>query len=211
MMLDACSRSSARAASGAENVPNGPAHPGPEPCLVHGPLLRGRVHPPPRPVHGEVAAVRARARRAGCSATAACSRCVRGHADEEAFIDRVHDPRARRGDRHVLRGRPLADRARSAIEARPGIGRLALESGAPVVPVAILGSHQVRNWKRLRFPRVIVRYGKPIVFERVSRAHGSSSSRSPTRSCAGSAACTRSSPRPAVMAHEARENRRCLV
>ena len=51
--------------------------------------------------------------------------------------------------------------------AKPGIGRLALESGAPVVPVAILGSHQVRNWKRLRFPRVTVSYGEPLRFERV--------------------------------------------
>ena len=49
-------------------------------------------------------------------------------------------------------------------EARPGIGRLALESGAPVVPVAILGSHQVRNWKRLKFPRVTVSYGTPLRF-----------------------------------------------
>jgi 1-acyl-sn-glycerol-3-phosphate acyltransferase len=49
-------------------------------------------------------------------------------------------------------------------EARPGIGRLALESGAPVVPVAILGSHQVRNWKRLQFPRVTVSYGRPLRF-----------------------------------------------
>ncbi len=52
--------------------------------------------------------------------------------------------------------------------ARPGIGRLALESGAPVVPVAILGSHQVRNWKRLRLPKVIVRYGTPLRFEPVA-------------------------------------------
>jgi 1-acyl-sn-glycerol-3-phosphate acyltransferase len=50
-------------------------------------------------------------------------------------------------------------------EARPGIGRLALESGAPVVPVAILGSHQVRNWRRLQFPRVTVSYGTPLRFE----------------------------------------------
>jgi 1-acyl-sn-glycerol-3-phosphate acyltransferase len=50
-------------------------------------------------------------------------------------------------------------------EARPGIGRLALESGAPVVPVGILGSHQVRNWKRLRFPKVTVSYGIPVRFE----------------------------------------------
>jgi 1-acyl-sn-glycerol-3-phosphate acyltransferase len=53
-------------------------------------------------------------------------------------------------------------------EARPGIGRLALESGAPVVPVAILGSHQVRNWKRLQFPKVTVSYGAPLRFEVVA-------------------------------------------
>ena len=33
-----------------------------------------------------------------------------------------------------------------------GIGRLALESGAPVVPVAIHGSSHVRNWKRAAVP-----------------------------------------------------------
>jgi 1-acyl-sn-glycerol-3-phosphate acyltransferase len=55
-----------------------------------------------------------------------------------------------------------------AAEAKPGIGRLALESGAPVVPVAILGSHQVRNWKRLQFPRVTVRYGEPFKFDVVA-------------------------------------------
>ena len=54
-----------------------------------------------------------------------------------------------------------------AAEAKPGIGRLALESGAPVVPVAILGSHQVRNWKRMQFPRVTVQYGKPFKFAAV--------------------------------------------
>ena len=35
------------------------------------------------------------------------------------------------------------------------------------MPVAILGSHKVRNWKRGRFPRVLVTYGTPIVYERV--------------------------------------------
>jgi 1-acyl-sn-glycerol-3-phosphate acyltransferase len=50
-------------------------------------------------------------------------------------------------------------------EAKPGIGRLALESGAPVVPVGILGSHQVRNWRRLRFPKVTVSYGTALRFE----------------------------------------------
>ncbi len=48
--------------------------------------------------------------------------------------------------------------------AKPGIGRLALESGAPVIPVAIYGSARIRNWKRLRFPRVLIRYGDPMRF-----------------------------------------------
>jgi 1-acyl-sn-glycerol-3-phosphate acyltransferase len=48
--------------------------------------------------------------------------------------------------------------------ARPGIGRLALQAGAPVVPVAILGSHQARNWRKGRLPKVIVRYGPPLRF-----------------------------------------------
>jgi len=50
--------------------------------------------------------------------------------------------------------------------AKPGIGRLALESGAPVVPVAIQGSSKVRNWKRGQFPKVTVQYGDPLRYER---------------------------------------------
>ena len=91
----------------------------------------------------------------------------RGLADEEAFttaftvLDRggcvamyVEGGRTRTGK--------IAD------EAKPGIGRLAIESGAPVVPIAILGSHQVRNWKRLSFRKVTVEYGKPLRFEPIS-------------------------------------------
>ena len=51
--------------------------------------------------------------------------------------------------------------------AKPGIGRLALETGAPVVPVAIHGSSKIRNWKRLQFPKTTVQYGDPIRWERV--------------------------------------------
>jgi 1-acyl-sn-glycerol-3-phosphate acyltransferase len=36
--------------------------------------------------------------------------------------------------------------------------------------VAILGSYQVRNWKRLRFPKVTVQYGTPLKFDVI---HGS--------------------------------------
>jgi 1-acyl-sn-glycerol-3-phosphate acyltransferase len=51
--------------------------------------------------------------------------------------------------------------------AKPGIGRLALESGAPVIPVAIHGSSRIRNWKRLQFPKVTVQYGEALQWERV--------------------------------------------
>lgn len=49
-------------------------------------------------------------------------------------------------------------------EPKPGIGRIALESGAPIVPVAIHGSATVRRWKRFRFPKVTVQFGEPLSF-----------------------------------------------
>lgn len=58
-------------------------------------------------------------------------------------------------------------------EPRRGVGRIALESGAPVVPVAIHGSVHARswrrNWPRLRFPAVTVWFGEPLRFEREDR------------------------------------------
>lgn len=54
--------------------------------------------------------------------------------------------------------------ARIGQTARPGIGRLSLETGAPIVPVAIHGSERARNWRRLEFPSVTVRYGEPMAF-----------------------------------------------
>jgi 1-acyl-sn-glycerol-3-phosphate acyltransferase len=50
--------------------------------------------------------------------------------------------------------------------ARPGVGRLALETGAAVVPVAIHGSERARNWRRLEFPSVTVGYGQPLRYPR---------------------------------------------
>jgi 1-acyl-sn-glycerol-3-phosphate acyltransferase len=55
-----------------------------------------------------------------------------------------------------------------ATEAKRGIGRLALESGAPVVPIAIHGSSKIRNWKRLQLPTVTVQYGDAMRWERVA-------------------------------------------
>jgi 1-acyl-sn-glycerol-3-phosphate acyltransferase len=93
----------------------------------------------------------------------------RGHHDEEAFITafKVLD----RGGAVVMYCEGGRSRTGEIAEhARPGIGQLALESGVPVVPVAILGSYQVRNWKRLHFPQVTIQYGKPLRFERIDHS-----------------------------------------
>jgi 1-acyl-sn-glycerol-3-phosphate acyltransferase len=87
----------------------------------------------------------------------------RGHDDQDAFI--TAETILARGGCVVMY--PEGGRSRTgdlAERAKPGIGRLALTSGATVVPVAIYGSQGVRNWKRLRFPQVTVHYGEPIVF-----------------------------------------------
>jgi 1-acyl-sn-glycerol-3-phosphate acyltransferase len=54
-----------------------------------------------------------------------------------------------------------------AEQAKRGIGRLALETGAPVVPIAIYGSSKVRNWKRLQFPKITIQYGEPIRWQAI--------------------------------------------
>jgi 1-acyl-sn-glycerol-3-phosphate acyltransferase len=92
----------------------------------------------------------------------------RGYADEEAFITAFRI--LQRGGAVGMYCEGTRSRnGRIGKEARPGIGRLALESGAAVVPVAILGSHQVGDWKRGRPPRVTVRYGEPLRFDVVAR------------------------------------------
>jgi len=53
-------------------------------------------------------------------------------------------------------------------EPRPGVGRIALQSGVPVIPVAIHGSLGVRRWRKLRFPKVTVQYGEPLAFDVVA-------------------------------------------
>jgi 1-acyl-sn-glycerol-3-phosphate acyltransferase len=57
-----------------------------------------------------------------------------------------------------------------AEHAKAGIGRIALESGAPIVPIAIHGSSRIRNWKRLQFPKVTVQYGDAMRWESVENA-----------------------------------------
>jgi len=66
---------------------------------------------------------------------------------------------------------PEGTRTRPGGLARPhrGVGRLALETGAPVVPVAIIGSDAVRRGWRIRPHKVRIRAGRPLTFPRVDR------------------------------------------
>jgi glycerol-3-phosphate dehydrogenase (NAD(P)+) len=48
--------------------------------------------------------------------------------------------------------------------ARRGVGRLALETGVPVAPVAVIGSEHVRRGWRIRPRKVRVRVGAPLRF-----------------------------------------------
>ena len=90
----------------------------------------------------------------------------RGHRDEEAFIT-AHAILARGGPIAMYCEGGRSRTGKLSEQPKPGIGRLALETGAPIVPVAIHGSSKVRNWKRLQFPKVTVQYGDPIRWEQV--------------------------------------------
>jgi 1-acyl-sn-glycerol-3-phosphate acyltransferase len=90
----------------------------------------------------------------------------RGHQDEEAFVTANAILAASGAIVMYSEG----GRSRTGVLAeqpKRGIGRLALESGAPVVPTAIHGSSHVRNWKRAQFPKVRVLYGDPIRWPRI--------------------------------------------
>jgi 1-acyl-sn-glycerol-3-phosphate acyltransferase len=90
----------------------------------------------------------------------------RGYRDEEAFIT-ANTILGRGGCVAMYCEGGRSRTGKLAEKPKPGIGRLALESGAAVVPVAIHGSSRVRNWKKLQFPKVTVQYGDPIRFEKL--------------------------------------------
>jgi 1-acyl-sn-glycerol-3-phosphate acyltransferase len=90
----------------------------------------------------------------------------RGHQDEEAFV--TAETVLARGDIVVMYAEAGRSRTGELGTPRHGLGRLALESGAAVVPTAIAGTERVRNWKRLQFPKVTVQFGEPLTFEQVS-------------------------------------------
>jgi 1-acyl-sn-glycerol-3-phosphate acyltransferase len=86
----------------------------------------------------------------------------RGHRDEEAF--KTAFELIDQGEMLLVYAEGGRQRSGELGEAKPGIGRLALESGVPIVPVAICGSERARGWKRGRFPKVTVQFGAPMTF-----------------------------------------------
>ena len=86
----------------------------------------------------------------------------RGNRDEEAF--KTAYTLLDQGEMLLVYAEGGRSRSQELGEPKPGIGRIALESGAPVVPVAIHGSATVRGWKRLRFPKITVQFDEPLAF-----------------------------------------------
>jgi 1-acyl-sn-glycerol-3-phosphate acyltransferase len=86
----------------------------------------------------------------------------RGHHDEEAFVTAhiVLD----NGGTMLMYAEGGRSRTGDLGEPKRGIGKIALESGVPVIPVAIHGSAHVRGWRRLQFPKVTIQYGEPITY-----------------------------------------------
>jgi 1-acyl-sn-glycerol-3-phosphate acyltransferase len=91
----------------------------------------------------------------------------RGHRDEEAF--KTAHAILDRGGCVLIYAEGGRSRTGGLGQPRPGVGRLALESGMPVVPVAVHGSLGIRQWRKLRFPKVTVQYGEPISFPAVEQ------------------------------------------
>jgi 1-acyl-sn-glycerol-3-phosphate acyltransferase len=66
---------------------------------------------------------------------------------------------------------PEGTRVRRGPLAHPhrGVGRLALQTGAPVIPVAVFGTEDVRRGWRIRPRKVSLRCGRPLRFPQVER------------------------------------------
>jgi len=86
----------------------------------------------------------------------------RGHRDDKAF--ETADELIDQGELLLVYAEGGRSRSKQLGTAKPGIGRIALETGVPIIPTAIHGSAGVRGWRRLRFPRVTVAYGEPLSF-----------------------------------------------
>jgi 1-acyl-sn-glycerol-3-phosphate acyltransferase len=91
----------------------------------------------------------------------------RGESDEEAM--ETARELVQRGEVVVIFPEGTRRKTGSLGEPKRGIGRLALETGAPVVPVAVIGSERARRGWRVRPVKVRIRMGRPLTFPTVEK------------------------------------------
>lgn len=89
----------------------------------------------------------------------------RGESDEESVATAL--ALLERGEAVVIFPEGTRHRSGPLKEPKRGVGRLALESGAPVVPIAIVGTERARRGWRIRPVRVTVRCGRPLTYPQV--------------------------------------------
>jgi glycerol-3-phosphate dehydrogenase (NAD(P)+) len=89
----------------------------------------------------------------------------RGESDEESVATAL--ALLERGQAVVIFPEGTRIRAGSLATPKRGVGRLALQSGAPVVPIAITGSEHARDGWKIKPVRVHLRCGAPLTYPRV--------------------------------------------
>ena len=89
----------------------------------------------------------------------------RGESDEDAVA--TARTLLERGEAVVIFPEGTRRRSGPLKDPKRGVGRLALETGAPVVPIAMVGTDRARRGWRIRPVRVTVRCGRPLVYPRV--------------------------------------------
>jgi glycerol-3-phosphate dehydrogenase (NAD(P)+) len=91
----------------------------------------------------------------------------RGESDEESMA--TARALLERGEAVVIFPEGTRRRSGPLREPKRGVGRLALESGAPVIPVAITGTERARRGLVIRPVRVDIRCGRPLSYPRLDR------------------------------------------
>ncbi len=103
-----------------------------------------------------------------------------------------------RGDCVVVFPEGTRMRRRPLGEPKRGVGRLALETGAPVAPIAVMGTDEVRRGWRIRPRKVRLRVGRPLTTRRSNAAPRAWPGRSrngsgPACGCSGTGSAARTS------------------